>query len=514
MPTARGFTVGLVSSEQRSAPTWEGVALGRRTMRQHVARGTIVNGAFLTFVSALGMLKGLIVAGFLTPDEYGVWGILIISFGTFLWLRDVGVGDKYIQQEEEDQEAAFQKAFTLELIVTGAFSLLLLASVPLLALAYGRDDLIAPGLVLVGSVVISVLATPIWVFYRRMDFVRQRLLQSFEPVVTFMVTVALAVAGAGYWSLVLGAAAGAAVGGIVAVVASPYRLRLRYDRGTARSYVGFSWPLMAESGAGIVIAQGSVVAGNATLGAAGVGAIVLSSSISMFTDRVDGILTATLYPAICRLRDRVDVLLEIFVKSNRLALMWGIPFGTALTLFADDLVRFGLGDDWDEAVVLLQVFGVAAAAGHLGFNWTAFYRARGDTRPLAVVATVTMLSFLAVAVPLLATEGLDGFAWGIAVMTAVAVAGRAFYVARLFPGFSLARHTLRAIAPTIPAVLVVLAARALESGERTLGMALGELALYVVATVVATIAFERTLLREVMGYLRPSPAPKRALTTS
>jgi O-antigen/teichoic acid export membrane protein len=499
-----------VSEGDRDTDGLSGLALGRRTMRQHVARGTIVNGAFLTLVSGLGMLKGLIVAGFLTRAEYGVWGILIISFGTLLWLRDVGVGDKYIQQEEDDQEAAFQKAFTLELIVTGVFALLLLAAVPVLALVYGRGDLVAPGLVMVTTVVLGVLTIPIWVFYRRMDFVRQRTLQAIDPIVAFGTTVGLAASGAGYWSLVLGAAAGAAAGGIVAVIASPYRLRLRYDRGTARGYVGFSWPLIAESAAGIVIAQGSVVAGNAKLGAAGVGTIALASSISMFTDRVDGIVTATLYPAICRLRDRMDVLLEVFVKSNRLALMWGIPFGTALTLFADDLVRFGLGEEWRPAVVLLQVFGVAAAAGHLGFNWTAFFRARGDTRPLAVVSGLTMLTFLAVPVPLLVAKGLDGFAWGIAAMTAVAIAGRAFYVMRLFPGFSLARYTVRAAAPTIPAVGVVLVARALETGERTLGAALGELTLYVVVTVVATALLERTLLREVIGYLRPTPAPGRA----
>jgi O-antigen/teichoic acid export membrane protein len=499
-----------VSGESQHAAGPSGVALGHRTMRQHVARGALVNGAFLTLVSGLAMLKGLIVAGFLTRSEYGVWGILIITFGTLIWLRDVGVGDKYIQQDEDDQEAAFQKAFTLELIVTGAFALLLLTAVPVMSLAYGRSDLIGPGLVLVGAVVLGVLTTPVWVFYRRMDFVRQRLLQSIDPVVAFAVTVALAVAGVGYWSLVLGAAAGAATGGVVAAIASPYRLRLRYDRGTARQYVGFSWPIVAESGAGIVIAQGSVVAGNATLGAAGVGAIALSSSISMFTDRVDGIVTATLYPAICRLRDRVDLLLEVFVKSNRLALMWGIPFGTALTLFADDLVRFGLGEEWQPAVALLQVFGVAAAAGHLGFNWTAFYRARGETRPLAIVAVMTMLSFLVVAVPLLATEGLDGFAWGVAAMTAVAIAGRTYFVTRLFPGFSLARHALRAAAPTIPAVLAVLAARALEDGERTLGVSLAELGLYVLVTLAATAAFERKLLLEVVGYLRSAGAPERA----
>ena len=42
-------------------------------------------------------------------------------------------------------------------------------------------------------------------------------------------------------------------------------------------------------------------------------------------------------------------------------------------------------------------------------------------------------------------------------------------------------------------------------------MALGQLALYVVVTVIATWAFERPLLREVLGYLRgtraAAPAP-------
>ena len=34
------------------------------------------------------------------------------------------------------------------------------------------------------------LQTPIWVFYRRMEFRRQRILESVNPVVTFIVTVA------------------------------------------------------------------------------------------------------------------------------------------------------------------------------------------------------------------------------------------------------------------------------------------------------------------------------------
>ena len=116
-------------------------------------------------------------------------------------------------------------------------------------------------------------------------------------------------------------------------------------------------------------------------------------------------MTATLYPAICAVRDRTDLLYESFVKSNRLALMWGVPFGLGLTLFASDLIRFALGEDWRHAELLLQVFGIAAAVGHIAFNWDAFYRARGKTRPVANLCDLTIVLFMVVALLLLVTVG-------------------------------------------------------------------------------------------------------------
>ena len=62
-----------------------------------------------------------------------------------------------------------------------------------------------------------------------MRFVRQRVLESIDPLVSSVVTIVLAIAGLGYWSLVLGPVAGSICGGIAAVSSSPYPLRLRYD---------------------------------------------------------------------------------------------------------------------------------------------------------------------------------------------------------------------------------------------------------------------------------------------
>ena len=477
-------------------------------LRERTARGTLVNAAFMVGLASLGFVRGFVVAAFLTAEDYGLWGILAVSLGTITTLKEVGVADKFIQQDEEDQEAAFQKAFTIDTLLNGVFLVVLLVAVPLFALAYGEEELLIPGFVLCLAMPAASLAAPIWIYYRQMRFVQQRVLQAANPVIAFVVTVVLAILDFGYWSFVIGTIAGVWAGGLIAAWASPYRLRFRWEGGTLREYWRFSLPLFVAAGSGLIVAQLSVFVGEAELGLAGAGAITLASSIALYTNRVDQIVTQTLYPAICAVKDRTDLLFESFVKSNRLALMWGMPFGIALTLFAPDLVEFVLGSRWEPAVGLLQAFGAIAAVGHIAFNWSAFFRARGETRPMGVVAVINVVVFVAVAIPLLILEGLSGFAIGMAVTTAVGLVQRTWYLTRLFPGFLIVQHSLRAMAPTVPAVLATLGVRALESGTRSGGDAAVELAVYLVFTAVATFAFERALIREVLGYVghRVQPA--------
>src|SRR4051794_3662639 len=248
--------------------------------RRAVAGGVLVNGAYEVGLVTLSFLKGFVVVGFLTRSEYGVWGILLISVITVSWLKEVGIVDKFVQQTDADQEAAWQKAFTLELALGVTAMVLFAALTPLLALAYGRSELVAPGLVMALILPLTSLQAPLWILYRRMDFARQRTLQAIDPVFSLVVTVALAAAGAGYWALVIGTIAGLLAGGLAAMLASPSPLRLRFERAAAREYVSFSWPLFVASGSGLVIAQASVIAGEAELGLAGAGAITFAATIA------------------------------------------------------------------------------------------------------------------------------------------------------------------------------------------------------------------------------------------
>ena len=171
-----------------------------------------------------------------------------------------------------------------------------------------------------------------------------------------------------------------------------------------------------------------------------------------------------------------------------------------------DLVDFGLGDRWRPAVALIQIFGLIAAADQIGFNWDDYYRARAETRPIAVVSIVTMIACLATAIPLLILDGLtvSGSAWRSLPLSESPVG--------LSTSFASSRHSAScATAPRrssrpSPQPSSSCCCAQLD-GSRTVAVAIAEAAAFLVVTAGVTLYLERPLLREVKGYLRKARGP-------
>jgi len=497
-----GRTVLLSKPREAGAAARRRAEIGAGGLRHRVAGGTLVNSAFLLAMNALSIAQGLIVAGLLGAKEYGIWGLLTITFGTLFALTAVGIDDKYIQQDHPDQEAAFQVAFTIQMMLAALLTVLALVAVPLFAALYDQPKILVPGLLLALAIPTVALQMPAWIFWRRMDFKRTRLLGSVSPVVGFIVTVGAAAAGLGFWSLVVGALVSGVVSAAVVVYNSPYRLRFRYERGALRDYASFSTPLFVASICGILTFQIPVTIASRTIGAAAVGALALASQITQYTTRVDDVVSHALYPAICAVRDQTHLLFESFSKSNRLAMMWGFPVGAAAALFAAKGVPLILGEHWKVAVPLVQMLGITAAVNQMGFNWTAFASARAETKYLGAGSVLSMIANLSVGVPLLYSYGVRGFAYGIGAGTLAGLCLRTYYLRRLFRGLHIVRHISGAVIPTAAAVTGVLLERALLDLPNTTSRMAIEAVCFTLVVVPLTALTEGPLLRESVGYLR------------
>src|SRR3954451_12911109 len=345
------------------------------SLRAVTARGGALNAAFLSGAELLVLLQGLLATALLGPDAIGLYGIVTTTAMTIVALRRVGIDEAFVAHAAEDEEAEFRRAFGVELTIGLAGALLIALLAPVLAAVYDDDRLLALTLAVAYLPLAFALQAPQWVFFRRMDFVRLRALQAIVPLGTVAVAVPLLLAGVGVWALVIGPFCGNAAAVLAAWRVSPYRLRLRPDRSAARRYLRFSWPVFVTSAAALLVAQGQIAVFGISDGLAAAGYITLAATLTRYVDRADQILATTIYPAIVRVRERADVLEELFGKANRLTLMWAFPFGAGLALFGADLVRFVLGDEWEGAIVLLGGLAVAGALQQVGYNWFAFYRA-------------------------------------------------------------------------------------------------------------------------------------------
>jgi O-antigen/teichoic acid export membrane protein len=479
----------------------DGVPTDGRRVR--AARGAVINTGFLIGLNLLGLLKGFLIAGFITVAEYGVWGLLLASFAALFGLVQIGVNDKYIQQNAPDQQAAFQVAFTLQLILSCAFVVLVIAVMPIYAVAYGNWDILLPGWVIAFAMPATAFQTPLWTFYKRMDYMRQRRLQAIDPILAVIVSLTLAILGFGYWSLVVGTIVGAWAAAFFAVRASPYKLGFRYERGTVREYWTFSGPLMFQGFCISVIALTPTLAAQRALGVAAVGAMAIANNISQYTTKVDRIMTATLYPVVCAVKDRFDLMQEAFLKSNKLGLLWATPTGLAIVLFTPDIVNFLIGDRWESAIPVIQAYGAVAVINQVAVNWTVFFRAIGNTKPIAVGGAVMAFGAAFIATPLLLAEGLVGFAFGYGAAVCIFMVVRFMYLKRMFSLTMMIRNAVRGLLPGLTAFAVTGAVRLLiDQGERTEGAAIAELGLFTLIAIVMTFLLERSLLSEMGAYLR------------
>ncbi len=64
----------------------------------------------------------------------------------------------------------------------------MIVALPVFALLYGLPEPLLPGFALALNLPFVALQAPVWILYRQLDFKRQRMLQSIDPVIA---TVAL-----------------------------------------------------------------------------------------------------------------------------------------------------------------------------------------------------------------------------------------------------------------------------------------------------------------------------------
>lgn len=404
-PPHSGASIGAVPDD---------ASLGRRAV--HGAGATLA-AQLVKFVLRFGSAVAL--GRLLDPAEFGIVAMVTPILAFVATLNDLGFASAIVQRRDitSDQVSAL---FWINLLVSAALAAVLMLLSPLIGWLYAEPRTIGITLALAGSIVIGTIGViPNALLSRRMSFIASSVIDVGSLGVTVAVSIGLALAGWGYWSLVIGQIASTFAGMVAVFVASGWRPHwvrrlpqvgslLRFGANLTGVNLATYFSMMADN---IIV---GAVAGKTALG-------LYERSYTLALQPLNQLMAPlgrVAVPLLSRFGHDAERLRSSYLLMLRTGLMLAAPVMIVCALLSTDVVLFLLGPKWREAA---PVFGWICAGGivapifsSLGWLFTAQDRTDEQLRLSVYTAIISIASFAI------------GVRWGAAGVAAVSALSFSF----------------------------------------------------------------------------------------
>lgn len=426
--------------------------------------------AGLTQVLSKGsvVVSTLVLARLLAPEDFGLFavGMLVINYADRV--KDLGVSAALVYRREPWHVLA-GTGLSLALLSSGLLALGTFLLAPLAADFFGDDE--ARDLIRVLAVALLLTAlsvVPDSQMRRALDFRRRMIPETAVAVVKGVVSVGLAVAGVGVWSLVWGQVAGVLAQMVLYWWLSDWSPRLGWDPVIARKLLAYGVPMSVIAVFAMVQENLDYLVIGRRLGTEQLGYYTMAFRIPELTVlAVCLVASQVLFPILSRLQDDIETLGRTYMATARFITTVTTALTVLLATSAGDVVSIAYGPGWEQSVPALRFIALFMLVYALGFHTGEVFKATGRPGLLNWFALLK-LSLLAPTLWVLAADSISAVAFGMFAVHVLTATAELVVVSRML------RRPLRQVAGTLVPGLVGGAALAVT--VLLLALAMGDLA--------------------------------------
>jgi PST family polysaccharide transporter len=367
-------------------------------------KGRAVRGGAVTLGTQAGKFvlttgSTMVLARLLTPNDYGLVGMVTAVIGFASVFKDLGLSSATIQKAEITHQQV-SNLFWLNAVFGAAISLLVALLAPVVAWFYHEPRLTLIGLAMASLYLLGGLTTQHQaILQRQMRFVAVGVIDVIALVVGLSTGVGMALSGAGYWALV-GMSLTQALTSLVGVwVVCGWRPGWPSRQSDVRGLVAFgSHITMVDFLAFLARNLDNILLGRWW------GPQVLAmyakayQMLMMPLNQINSPIRGVALPSLCRLQDDPEQFRRFYLKALSLISLITLPLIMLFILFADEIVGLVLGPQWREVGGIFRWLGVAALPQPMMNTDGWLYVATGQTARMMrwtwVTASVTLLSFI------------------------------------------------------------------------------------------------------------------------
>jgi PST family polysaccharide transporter len=382
-------------------------------MSRIAVRSVVWQGASFLLGRGFNLAATVVLARLLTPHDFGVVGLALVFITFAEYVSDLGVAQAlvYFETGQRERDNALLLSLLSGLVLAGVA----LLAAPLIARFFHHPEVAPMVRVLAATLFVSAARqVPDALLRRALEFRRRVVIQIAQSLTQGLVSIALAVGGAGPWSIAWGYFAGVAVAWLVTWMRVGYRPQLgglRLQREPTRRLLGYGAPAAAQGLLAALIFDVDYIIVGSALGAQALGIYTLAFRLpQLLIINVFGVLSSVAFPLYSRAGGDRERLRRGYLTSLRLQTAYGAAAGAGLFMVAPLVVPVLLGPRWHASIAALEPLALYAAARALGAGAVDVYKGMGRPAIGAVVGAIR----LAILVPALLVAvggGVDAVAW-------------------------------------------------------------------------------------------------------
>ncbi len=358
------------------------------------------------------ILMLIILARLLSPRDFGLIGIALLTVSATRRFTDIGINAALIQDVEENVDKYLNTTWCLEAGRGFLIFAVLYVAAPFIADLFSepRATVLIQALGL--SPLLIGLRNPGVVYFKKdLAFHKNFIWKSSASLVQFVVGVGYALYSPTVWALVFASLSRSFVKFALSYVLHDYRPWPEFEIDAARKLIDYGKWITGASIVGFVYSEGDDAFVGWFLSATALGFYQYAYRMADTpATEFSGIISKITFPAYSKLQDDLDQLREALIQTTRLTAFVAFPLAFGIALVAPSFVPVVLGEEWEPMILTMQILAIYGLMHALTRNFGEVWKALGRPDYIAKLGVLRVVCIALLIWPATARWGIEGTA--------------------------------------------------------------------------------------------------------
>lgn len=320
-----------------------------------------IKGASWSFVdniagSGITFLVGIVLARLLTPEEFGLIGIITIFIAVFNSIVDSGFSNALIRKNDAKQ-IDYNTAFIFNLILSIFVFIVLFFLAPLIGNFFKEPQLVP--LTRVMSIIVLINAFALvqrTLLVKKVDFKTQTKVSVIASSSSGVIGLGMAFTGFGVWSLVAQQLSRQFLNTFFLWVYNKWRPQLEFSIKSFKELFNFGWKLLVSGLIATIWTQLYQIVIGKFYTTAALGQFTRAKQFTdIFSSNLTGVVQRVSYPVLSSIQDEKDRLKQGYKKIIKTTMFFTFTLMLGLAAVAKPMVLVLIGEKWLPSVEFLQI---------------------------------------------------------------------------------------------------------------------------------------------------------------